>query len=299
MSLKTETLKRVSAIVFLMAVFQVFNLFAQGSVQWELRDAINKDPLPYLKFEILPSVKVYSSDKAGNVAVPSHALNDWDAVLISGYSINDTIIDRKSLQVSETIFLNTKTYDLPEIIVSSANYKLIQIGSKEDEIYDSKQPIRAYNTKGSFRYTAFIDLPRKRDKDLYKLSFLISDVLKESALVSIRILASTSNEKLKPGKNYPINDFIEVAAAPIVKEVRSPGWFTVDFPEGISVPAQFDSIFVVFDLLDQRDSFFHIPMQKSKSPIEQGFYITPGVLGVFHHNLEHPAIVLDLGVADK
>ena len=122
-------MKRFFAIVFLMALFQVFNLSAQTSGKWELRDAINEVPIPYLKFEVLPSSKVYSSDKAGKIRIPSDALDDWDFVLISGYSINDTIIDRKSLQETETIFLNTKTYDLPEIIVSSTHFKSIQIGN--------------------------------------------------------------------------------------------------------------------------------------------------------------------------
>ncbi len=285
------SLKFVVIVLFLIGFTE--KSFGQNELSWKVKDA--EQSFPYLKIELLPINKIVYTNQNGIFRISSDLISNIEEIYFSGFGINDTIIPFSSLQNESMIFLNAKWYELPEFSLSGKPLNSFKIGDHKKPSHQETKPIALGNSNlVSYRYTVFVELPKREKRLISSFQFKVADLIREPVLVSIRFLGSVQ-KNLDRGKMYPISEFVDLGNVPLVKKINVSGWNQVELVDGILIPNSIASVFVIIDLLDYSgENFFALDNQDVSKNIEQGFYYTSGMLGIFNKGKYHPAIELEI-----
>jgi hypothetical protein len=235
------------------------------------------------------------TDLAGKLEYLKQEIPENSLINISGYGINDTLVSVKQLWNTDTIFLKTKEFELPEVAVTASQLTELKIGDSSAARTEVSRPIKLMNgPEGEFyRYTIRVKIPKGKLLLLEEIKFYVSKILAEKVDISLRVLYPNSGKRIIPGKINSISEFTELLQENKILTVSNSGWQQVSFQEPMQIPRGVGDLFIVFDLLEaEPKSRFAIVDQKNSKDIDLGFYITGGQIGVANLDPTNPAVVI-------
>lgn len=282
-------------------ILLVFALISREIVAQEidikLVSETDGEPLAYRQALFKPSNFFTTSDFKGILKIERDLFLLQESIIISGFGLNDTTVFISDLSDRQLIKLSLRDLVLPKIEIEKRRLKAIQIGSKDYPIQEIDRPIKAFNNPNGtdYKYAILVNLPKNKEKFISEVNFFVSNILgSNSEEINFRVLAPLTLRKLKEGKIFPSNDFVDVASEPIHIKINSAGWNKITFPNGIYIPKETEQVFLIFDIGRESD-FFALPYQKGSSfSIQHGFYFPPGEIGVFNKSTEYPAVFVEL-----
>lgn len=250
-------------------------------------------PLAYLRVQVKDGNFMDFTDLSGKLEYLKQEIPQNSKIIISGYGINDTLLSVKQIWDLDTILLKTKEFELPEVAITSTLLSELKIGDASVNVMEVTNPIKLIGGAEDefYRYTIRVKTPKKKQLYLDHIKFHVSKNLKDQVSLSLRILAPANSKNLKPGKNNPMSEFVDILSGTKIISVENVGWNSVQFNKPIQIPKDVIDIFIVFDLLgDGEESRFSLSDQKVTKDIDLGFYITGGKIGVFESYPTHPAV---------
>lgn len=281
--------------IFFPCLLLCLESFGQGK---EVKFFFSKDgkvPLAYLRLLSLDGKQALLTDGDGKLEFFTSEVQKNSEYNISGFGINDTLLSMRQIMSYDTVYLEIKDFELPEIAINASQLTELKIGDSSAEGWEVTKPIELKNGPAGefFRYTIRVKIPKKDQLYLDRIKFYVSNILSGEVDVSLRVLIPSSGTKIVPGKINSISNFTELLHGNKIIEISASGWQQYKFEELVPIPKGARDLFIVFDLLETEPmSQFAIANQKNSKDIDLGFYITGGKIGVANLDPIHPAIEL-------
>jgi hypothetical protein len=250
-------------------------------------------PLAYLRVQVVEGRFMDFTDIKGKLEYLKQEIPQNSLINISGYGINDTLISTQQVMSLDTIFLNTKEFELPEVAINSSQLSELKIGDSSAEGWEVTKPIAlSRGEEGDFyRYTIRVKVPKSKQLLLDEIKFYVSKILAEKVDVSLRVLIPSTTKRIMHGKMNSIVEFTDVLPSNKIIAVTKSGWQQINFNESVQIPIGVSDLFIIFDLIEKiPKSRFAIIDQQTSKDIDLGFYYSSGKIGVFPSNRFHPAV---------
>ena len=282
--------------------------YCQAVRQVRLESIVTGEPLIFRKLTYLPSGIFTSSDADGLALLDHEKLTQSTGIMISGFALNDTILDPNIFLEQKTLQLHVKDHIMETVEINSHKLTPITIGHKSPSVREADYAAKSAGFPGEsqhetldMKYGAWVKLPKGKEKYVSKLIFHVGDLLDgQEEWVDIRILGNTTGKKLQPFRIYPMQDFGDLSEKPLNIKISQSGWQELEFQQPVPIPDKNKYILVLFDLLKESDTFTISTQNLQEHTIDRAYYSPPNTIWIQKEPSDKsPAMVVELLLNDK
>lgn len=256
--------------------------FAQ-TTKIRLIELENSDPIAFRKVTFLPSGNFFSSNIDGEIIFSDSMLVKDNQIMISGFALNDTIIDTKKILNITELRLFVKDKLLEPIEIKASRLRTVKVGDFSKDVVDEVKARKLVSIDKQYdqklhdiKYGVGVDVPKGKEVYLSKVVFHVGSATKgNQSKINFRILGNFENSNFTDFKIYDTKNFIDLVHEPLYKIIEKSGWNEIIFDNPIQIPTKLKKVFLVLDLLEESDSFsisYHLHKGKN---IKSAFYSPP------------------------
>mgnify|MGYP006185882765 FL=1 len=182
--------------LFLFIVFGLSQVSFAQTKKIRLVEIENSDPIAFRKLTFLPSGNFFSSNVDGEVVFPDSMLVKDNQIMISGFALNDTIIDaRKILNITELrLFVKDKL--LEPIEIKASRLRTVKVGDFSKDVVDEVKARKLVSIDKQndqklhdIKYGLSVDVPKGKEVYLSKVVFHVGSANEgNQSKINFRIL---------------------------------------------------------------------------------------------------------------
>lgn len=241
------------AVYFILLPFRSFG-FQQIQLKGKLLSKNSGEPIVYATvLDLTLKTRGTTSQKDGKfeLVLPESSAND--EIQISSIGYHSIQFKAKELQEHKVIYLEEKTYSLPDVMVYNKQGLQSSIGEADLPFYSQTGGMSV--SSPGFAHGAFL-IPKRKHANGYldSLQVFVTGEFYNSPFV-LRIVRPKQGQKVKESQLYPIGEFQDLISETVSYHPLQPGWFTIDL-SNMDVPLSKEGIFVLFIQLDTSQQYW-------------------------------------------